>query len=329
MRKNPSTSRALTPIQTPKGGALAPVAPPKPAAAALAGFISENTKRAYERDLKDFFRTEDLSTLKVQEIIAVQPGDVVTFRDRLIADGFKPSTICRKLSAIRSMYDHLRASGTVERNPADPKLVRSPRRGSIRKTSPLSASELIRLLAAPDRKTENGLRDHAMLLLASQAGLRREELCAMKDDQLSKHGDRWCVMFRGKGGKERRIPLHGSVVEAIRAWQRVRVKEATATFCKNDGSSLSPDSFYKTVIQYAAAAGFTAAEKRVHPHSLRAAFATILHRQGMPLKEIKDLMGHSRIETTAGYVEEADLMESKAPDMLADALKAAGPQDAP
>lgn len=313
---------ALIPIPPGDRKGMVPVAPARPAATALAGFISENTKRAYERDLKDFFGIEEeLGTLSMETMLRVQPADVVAFRDRLITDGLKASTICRKLSALRSMYDHLRAAGVVERNPADPKLVRSPRRGSIRKTSPMTAAELKRLLAEPDRTTEIGLRDYAMLLLAAQAGLRREELCAMKDEQLSKHGDRWCVAFRGKGGKERRIPLHESVVEAVRAWQRVRTKGATATFCKNDGSPMNPGNFYKAVVQYASAAGFTAEEKRVHPHSLRAAFATTLHQQGMPLKEIRDLMGHSRIETTAGYVEEADLMESKAPDMLHDALE--------
>ena len=315
-------SRALVPIPPGERRGVVPAAPARPAAAALAGFISVNTKRAYERDLKDFFAVEDLGVLGMERILRVQPADIIAFRDRLDADGLKPSTICRKLSALRSMYDHLRAAGAVDRNPADPKLVRSPRRATIRKTSPLSATELKRLLAAPDRRAEIGLRDHAMLLLAAQAGLRREELCAMRDDQLAKHGDRWCVSFRGKGGKERRIPLHQTVLDAIRAWQRVRTRDAQATFCKNDGSPMSPDNFYKAVVRYAEIAGFTAEEKRVHPHSLRAAFATILHEQGLPLKEIKELMGHSKIETTAGYIEEADLVKSKAPDLIAGALGA-------
>lgn len=142
----------------------------------------------------------------------------------------------------------------------------------------------------------------------------------MRDEQLSKFGARWCVVFRGKGGKERRIPLHESVVTAIRAWQRARPKSAEATFCKNAGGPMNPGNFYKAVLRYARAAGFKPEEKRVHPHSLRAAFATILHEQGLPLKEIRDLMGHSRIETTAGYIQEADLAKSRAPDMIAGAL---------
>lgn len=317
--------RALIPA--PAGMPLARVPVAAPAASALAGFISENTKRAYARDLKDFFGVDDLALLGMAEILRVRSDDVVAFRDRLLAGGMKPATICRKLSAIRSVYDHLRATGALERNPADPKLVRSPRRATIRRTSPLTVEELMRLLEAPDRKSEMGLRDHAMILLAAQAGLRREELCAMRDEQLSRYGARWCVVFRGKGGKERRIPLHETVVEAIQSWRRVRPKTAEATFCTNSGGPLRPGSFYKTVCRYAAKAGFAPDEKRVHPHSLRAAFATILHEKGVPLKEIQELMGHSRIDTTAGYIQEADLAKSKAPDIIAGALEGLDDED--
>lgn len=311
--------RALIPTVRPR--TVAPAAPVKPAKAALAGFISDNTKRAYERDLKDFFQVDALEGLPLERLLQVQPADVIAFRDRLQEEGKTPATICRKLSAIRSMYDHLRAAGLIDRNPADPKLVRSPRRATLRKTSPLTAAELRKLLNAPDRKTEMGKRDYAMLLLGAQAGLRREELCGMQDNQLSKFGDRWCVTIRGKGGKERRIPLHESVLAAIQDWQRVRPKNAQAMFCTSSGEPMKPGNFYKAVRRYAIQAGFDPDVKRVHPHSLRAAFATILHERGLKLKEIKELMGHARIDTTAGYIEESDLTKSEAPNLIAGALE--------
>lgn len=311
-------SKALVPVEVGKVArpALAP-----PVASALAGFLSKNTKRAYERDLKDFFRVEDLRTVDIRAILAVRPEDVVAFRDQLLSEDKRPATICRKLSALRTMYTYLRASGAVERNPADPKLVRSPKRSTMRKTSPLTAAELRQLLAAPDRRTEIGLRDYAMLVLASQAGLRREELCTMRDENLKRFGARWCVTFRGKGGKERRVPLHDLVVKAIDAWRKVRPRGAEAMFVGMDGARVHEGTFYKAVRKYALLAGFDPEQKRVHPHGLRAAFATILHEDGVPLKEIQELMGHSKAETTLGYIREADLAKTRAPDVMAKALE--------
>jgi site-specific recombinase XerD len=314
-------SMALVPIPRAERRDLAPAPPLKPVMSALAGFLSKNTKAAYERDLKDFFEVADLSLIDIKEVIAVTPDRVVAFRDKLATDGMSSATICRKLSALRSMYAYLHAAGLLERNPADPKLVRSPKRSTVRRTSPMTPQELRKLLDQPDRHTEIGQRDYAMLLLASQAGLRREELCQMRDDHLAKYGARWNVTFRGKGGKERRIPLHDSVIAAIDLWKRVRPRNAESLFVAMDGSRCQEGMFYKTLRKYALQAGFDPAVKRIHPHGLRSAFATILYEDGVPLKEIQGLMGHSRAETTMGYIREADLAKTKAPDVMARALE--------
>lgn len=316
----PKSKRGL--ILLPPAGPLAkPGMPARPLESALAGYLSGNTKRAYERALQDFFGTEDLTTIRMERILAVSVEEATAFRDRLMTEGKKPATVALKLAALRSMYNYLRARGMVEVNPADPKLVRSPKRGNIRKATPLTSEELRRLLAQPDRSTAIGARDYAMILLAAQAGLRREELCTMTDKNFTVYSGRPCVLFMGKGGKERRIPLHSSVIEAIGAWRKFRPAGSATLFTAYGyrGGRLTENSFYVILREYALKAGFEAENRRVHPHGLRATFASILYEDGVDPKEIQELMGHARIETTFGYTREANLIKSRAPDVMAGA----------
>jgi len=312
-RKPPSVSRALVPIPGSTGGPLAPPAPAKPAAAALAGFVSENTKRAYERDLKDFFRTEDLATLTIQVILSKTPEDVSAFRDLLTGEGKAPSTVARKLSAVRALYNHLMARGALQLNPADQRLVRSPMRPSIRKTGYLSWDEARQVLQQPNRGTELGKRDYALLLLDVNTGLRRSELCHLRDQDVVNQGGTWSVRLRGKGGKERFVPIREDVYQSLQAWRKVRPREVEWLFVTMQKERFVEHQFWKMVKRYATAVGL---ETKVHPHALRAAYIAFLHDKGIKVAEIQQLVGHARGDTTLGYVRELELLKSKSPQAL-------------
>lgn len=292
------------------------LSPSQPAASALAGFLSPNTKRAYERDLKDFFKVADLSALPMQAIIRVQPDDVTAWRDSLMVS-LKPSSVARKLSALRSLYRYLMARGAVKVNPAHADLVRAPKRPTIQHTEFISWDDARAILRVPDRSIELGKRDYAALTVALNTGMRRGELCTLTDDNLKREAGRWCFQVRGKGEKERRIPIRDDVYEAVEDWRKVRPRTARTLLCGAQGQRFTEDAFWKLLKRSAKKSGLPEARvKSTHPHSLRAAFIMFLHEQGMKVGEIQQLVGHARGDTTLSYIRQLDLIKSRAPDLL-------------
>jgi len=130
----------------------------------LAGQLSKQTRRAYAGDLRAFFEAMD-----VQNPWEVTSDQIIDYRNRIMkfdeenGELLNAATVSRKLSAIRSFYDFARAKRAVERNPADPRIVKSPKLEHIGRTKGLSNKEVRRLLEEPDRTTLRGKRDYAIL----------------------------------------------------------------------------------------------------------------------------------------------------------------------
>lgn len=295
----------------------APRAPELPADSALAGFLSANTKRAYTTDLLQFFGVESLAEINMERLVAVTPEEVVAWRDRMRNRKPKPlaaATIARKLSALRSVYKHLVARGLVAVNPAHPDLVQAPKQGTIRRTDYLDWEKAEELLGQPDRERQLGRRDYAMLLLALKTGLRRSELCGLRDDHFSMRGGRRVLSVRGKGEKERQVAVPEDVWDAIAVWTRSRPKGVEYTFVTIRGIRMSEHAFWKLVKRYAKAAGV----EKIHPHTLRATCIMFLLDKGIPVHVVQQQMGHARGETTLAYVRELDLARSGVAEALAD-----------
>ena len=305
MRNLPA--KRTTPLPVPR-------APELPAASALAGFLSGNTKRAYTVDILQFFDAADLSEISMGLLVGVTPEQVVAWRDRMMEGGLKPSTVARKLSALRSVYKYLVARGLVKINPAHPDLVRAPKQGTIRKTDYLDKDRVERFLDQPDMKTQLGVRDRAMLLVAVKLGLRRSEICSLQLDDFSTRGSQLTLLLRGKGEKERRLPVPDDVWAAISAWSRCRGKKGAYVFVTKRGVRITEHAFWKNVKRYAKAAGV----ENVHPHTLRATCIMLLLDRGIPVHVVQQMMGHARGDTTLAYVRELDLAQSGIVDALAD-----------
>jgi len=174
----------------------------------------------------------------------------------------------------------------------------------------LSREELEAILAAPDRATRVGRRDHALLLLASQTGLRVAELIRLRLDQILP-GPHAYLRCMGKGRKERCVPLTAQTLTVLRAWLRERGGDAPLAplFPSARGGPLSPDALEKIVARHAATATArcpSIAEKRVTPHVLRHTAAMQLRKAGVDLSVIALWLGHESIETTQMYLH-ADL----------------------
>jgi site-specific recombinase XerD len=232
------------------------------------------------------------------------------FLDHLERDrGCKPRTRNARLAAIRSFYcyaalQHPEHAATIERVLAIP-LKRHDRPLVTWLTGP----ELDALLAAPDRKTWTGRRDHAMLLLAAQTGLRASELTNLKiaDVQL---GTGAHVATLGKGRRERVTPLTETTVATITTWLKERGgTPADPLFPTRTGGALTRDALARRLTKYAATAGsccLSLRAKTITPHVLRHTAAMRLLHAGIDTSVIALWLGHAEIQTTQVYLH-ADL----------------------
>jgi site-specific recombinase XerD len=178
----------------------------------------------------------------------------------------------------------------------------------------LSRVELEALLAAPNRKTWMGRRDHSLLLLAIQTGLRASELTNLRIDQIVT-GSHPYIRCTGKGRKERCTPLTRQSLDVLQAWLKERGGTPTdPVFPSIRKGVLSLDALGKIVNKYALAAAETCPSlfhKRVTPHVLRHTAAMQLRQAGVDLSVIALWLGHESIDTTQIYLE-ADLASREA-----------------
>lgn len=214
-----------------------------------------------------------------------------------------------RLAAIRSLFRyaalrHPEHAGSIQRVLAIP--TKRYDRGVV---SFLAPDEVDALLAVPDRSTWIGRRDHALLLLAIQTGLRVSELTrvACGDVEL---GTGAYVRCHGKGRKERVTPLTTHTVAVLRVWMRERAGQpADPLFDTARGTPMSADAVQRLLAKHATTAATSCrsiANKQVSPHVLRHTCAMNLHQSGVDLTVIALWLGHESIQTTQIYMH-ADL----------------------
>ncbi|UCI27436.1 site-specific tyrosine recombinase XerD [Mesorhizobium sp. B2-8-5] len=264
---------------------------------------AENTLASYRRDL------EDASETIQGGLAGAGASDIRAYLDDIAARGFAPTSQARKLSAIRQFFKFLYAEGLRGDDPTG--TLDSPRKGRpLPKT--MSEAETGRLLdraaleageSAPDGDRLAALRLHALVEVLYATGLRVSELVglpvtvALRDDRF--------FMVRGKGDKERMVPLSTKARTAMRAWLAARAERpafAESPFlfpASSDSGHLSRQVFARDLKGLAARTGITAA--KISPHVLRHAFASHLLQNGADLRAVQQLLGHADISTTQIY----------------------------
>ena len=267
---------------------------------------SQNTQMAYARDLKDF-----LGWLETQNsgLLTVDQTGIEDYLIDLDASGLARSTRVRRLSAIRQFYRFAFESGWRRDNPAIRVRGPAPER---RLPGTLSEDEVERLLEAA-RKTgrrDDRLRNTCLTEVLYATGSRVSELVSLP--VTAARGNPKLLLMRGKGGKERILPLSEPARLALSAWLERR--DALEEVARKDrgvppsrylfpsrGKSghLTRHRFYQLIKELAVTAGI--APSRVTPHTLRHAFATHLLARGADLRAIQTLLGHSDIATTEIY----------------------------
>ncbi len=262
--------------------------------------LADNTIEAYGRDLGDFARSLDKQG--VTEVAAVRSTHILKHLIELSKGRLGVRSQARHLVAIRQLCRFLVKERVLKDDPAvDIELPRAAR------TLPtfLDLAEVERLLAAPDAGAPRGMRDRAMLELLYATGLRVTELVELPLDALDL--ERGYLLVRGKGNKERVIPVGQAALDALRAYlDGARAsflgpavgRGAEALFLRAGGEAMTRQGFWKALKAYARAAGVT---KPISPHKLRHSFATHLVERGADLRAVQAMLGHADLSTTEIY----------------------------
>ena len=264
--------------------------------------FSPNTHEAYQNDLSQLHEFAEPRVgpgpggwAKVSR--SMLTDYVVSLRDR----DYAPTTVARKIAAVKSFFGFLSNEGLVAEDPSEE--LTSPKVGrSLPKY--LGQKEVEFLLSQPGKKGRmpDTLRDDALLQLVYATGMRVSELVSLDVADVNLEGR--LVRCMGKGSKERVIPIHAQAAYALQTYVRhgrpALAKSVTvkALFLNHRGERLTRQGFWLILKNYAKAAGIGAA---ITPHVLRHSFATHMLRGGAPLRNVQELLGHANISTTQIY----------------------------
>ncbi len=263
--------------------------------------LSRNTLEAYRSDLQQYGAF--LGRLGTDPL-EVKPVDLLEFISELATgrEGKAPvgaATLQRKIACLRSFYRHLRREQIIDH---DPTAELRPPRPSGRLPKVLTRDEVNRLLAQPRGASPAALRDRALLETMYACGLRASEAISLELSDLDLEAG--VLLTRGKGSKERLVPIGSKAIETLEAYLRqgrprlVGVRDEPRVFTNLRGSGLSRQGLYKIVQGHAHSAGL---EHRMTPHTLRHTFATHLLAGGCDLRSLQEMLGHADIGTTQIY----------------------------
>jgi integrase/recombinase XerC len=259
--------------------------------------VSPHTLRAYRQDLAEFngycpaAAPKDIGMVDIRGFVA----------DRIMA-GKQKSSVARKLATLRSFFKYLYREGHIKINYA--KLVPTPK---TPKHLPnfLSVDDAFGLVQSPEGVGLLPVRDRALLELLYCSGLRVSEAAGLDLEDVSLAEG--LVKARGKGKKERMVPLGGKAVDALKSYllermlfkKKKAVQDSGAAFFLNrSGGRLTDRQIRRIVVKYARILGING---QIGPHTLRHTFATHLLLGGADLRAIQELLGHASLSTTQKY----------------------------
>ena len=268
---------------------------------------SSATIKAYRQDLTHFsrwFETTNGQALKLELITGV---DLRYYRQSALESGASPSTINRRRATLKRLSAWAFNTGVLNYNPFQGVERVDQAELPPRWLSDLEYHRLVRQVeqavngARSDHWRWQAVRDQAIVALMIHAGLREAELCALdwRDVTIGERKGK-VVVKRGKGEKRREIPLNGEARRALRLWEQVSERSEGPLFCGKGRETISPKLVQNRVAALRQAAGLDA---HVTPHALRHTFAKRLLDGGAPLTVVQKLLGHSRLDTTARYVQ--------------------------
>ena len=263
---------------------------------------SPHSLRAYASDLGQFLEYLSPPGLEPPEPAAL---DVLTLREWLVSlyrENLSAITIRRKLAAVRGLFRFMRREGVITVNAA--RLVRTPKAPKTLPDVPNAAqvNALIDGVSANSLERPHPLRDHAIFELLYGCGLRISELAGLSLEDIDRV-EGW-LRVRGKGRKERQVPLPRKAAESLNRYLAERPfgakRNERAVFLNHRHGRLT-DRGIRGIVKFYAT--MLAGDSSIHPHSFRHAYATHLLTDGADLRAIQELLGHARLSTTQKYTQ--------------------------
>lgn len=258
--------------------------------------LSPNTIEAYRNDLAHLEAFMMRNNLKLENVTLEQ---LHTFAASLHEYGITPRSQARVLSGVRSFFRFLVLDGVVESDPTE--LLEWP---SLPEHLPvvLTLEEIDRIEDSIDLSKAEGARNRAIIEVLFSCGLRVSELVKMKLSDLYLE-DR-VLLVRGKGNKERLVPVSNKAISDLKRWffdrnlMKIKPGEDDYVFLNRRGAHLTRTMILIMVKRQAEEAGI---KKTISPHTFRHSFATALLQGGADLRSIQTMLGHEKIDTTLVY----------------------------
>ncbi len=271
--------------------------------------LSDNSIKAYENDLKSFFRF----TNKKVESIVYDDLEQYIYDQRM--KELSTNTLIRRIASLKGFFRFLLQRGYIKSDP-------TAMMQKMKKTKPLpkflTESEIDRLFSVIDTSTKKGLRDYTMLYLMLMTGMRVSELLNLQIEDIDFYNS-YITVRMGKGRKDRIIPLNDSIKALLKEYlSKTRPKHG---IFDNENSSKSRRGVLYVIKKYCKKAKI---EKNITPHTFRHTFATLLLKKGENIRLVQSLLGHSNISTTAIYLHIIDEEKKKAVESLSNIVNLKG-----
>lgn len=260
--------------------------------------VSEYTLINYEKDLTDLIVFLEQ---KKADLLNINKDILKSYLSALYDKNYEKSSIARKLSAIRSFFRYLKREGLIDSNPSSfiltPKLPRKlPEFLNIR--------EIVDLLDSKSDNTFLDLRDKAILEMLYSTGMRVSEMTSLNMEDIDPIGS--TVKIRGKGKKERIVPVGSKATEALDKYERAKSEIKLKPFTKGKpvflnrlGGRLTSRHVRRIIDKWIKQSSIT---KHISPHTIRHSFATHLLDNGADLRSVQELLGHANLSTTQRYL---------------------------
>ena len=262
---------------------------------------SIKTVESYKIDILQFFHFIK-HEFELDDLLSVKNNQVRAWVVQLVNDKNKPSSIKRKISALKSFYKYGQKTGKLKTNPADK--INSPK---IPERLPkfVEQNKINNLFDEPEKYFNNtfeGMQEKLIIDVLYSTGMRRQELIDLKWSDINFSSNQ--LKVTGKGNKQRLIPIGNELVNSLRIFQKSQneqlknIPKAPYAFLTKDGKQLYPNYVYRIVKLHI---GHCSTAEKKSPHVLRHSFATHMSNNGAKLNDIKELLGHASLASTQVY----------------------------
>lgn len=260
---------------------------------------SPNTLASYERDIIQF---DKYFTEKGKKIFDLKKDDMQEYIDHLKEMGKSNSTISRSTASLKSFYRYLVNKKLAEENIAES--IETPK---VDRKEPmiLTSSEIEKLLEQPDLSELKGQRDKAMLEILYATGIRVTELVSLRIEDVNLNSGYIRVK---KKNSERHIPLGNRSLKCLKEYIEkvrpllIRTEEEKTLFINTNGQKMTRQGYWKILKQYKEQAKI---DKDITPHTIRHSFAVHMLEEGVELKTVQELLGHTDVASTMMYTQMA------------------------